>query len=189
MYQGVFEQQLGKSADCLHPDPLYVVFCSQLLRAHANNFITCIFKFDVRISVHRNTDIGVSHQVLQRFRVHAALCHIGAKCMPAHMGRDFGKLNLVSPIILFQCIMKIFFPVKRHFRLPVFVQKQKACFSAYKRFDFWFWPSGNDPGKAIVDLVSHRNITDTTLCLWIFDNLLHLRCALQLMINVDHAGA
>lgn len=108
--------------------------------------------------------------------------------MSAHMGRDFGKLNLVSPIILFQCIMKIFFPVKRHFRLPVFVQKQKTCFSAYKRFDFWFWPSGNDPGKAIVDLVSHRNITDTTLCLWIFDNLLHLRCALQLMINVDHAG-
>lgn len=48
--------------------------------------------------------------------------------MPAHMGRDFGKLNLVSPIILFQCIMKIFFPVKRHFRLPVFVQKQKPVF-------------------------------------------------------------
>ena len=44
-------------------------------------------------------------------------------------------------------------------------------------------------GKAIVDFIGHRNITDTTLCLWILDNVLHLRCALQLMINVNHTGA
>ena len=95
MYQGVFEQQLGKSADCLHPDPLYVVFCSQLLRAHANNFITCIFKFDVRISVHRNTDIGMAHQVLQRFRVHAG-GHIAAIGVAADVRRYARHLQAVK---------------------------------------------------------------------------------------------
>ena len=137
-YQGVFEQQLGKSADCLHPDPLYVVFCSQLLRAHANNFITCIFKFDVRISVHCNTDVGMSHQVLQRLRVHAALCHVGAKCVPANMRCDFGKLRLISPIILLQRIVKILFPVKRYFRFPVFVQNRKPAFPPTSGSTFGF---------------------------------------------------
>ena len=130
----------------------------------------------------------MAHQVLQRFRVHAALCHVGAKCVPANMRCDFGKLRLISPIILLQRIVKILFPVKRYFRFPVFVQKQKTCLSTYKRFDFWLWPSGNDSGKTIVHLIGHWNITDTTLCLWAFDNVFYLRCALQLMVNVDHAG-
>ena len=54
-------------------------------------FRFCIVKFDMGIGVQRNADIRVTHDILQGFGIHAALCHIGAKGMAAHMGVIFGS--------------------------------------------------------------------------------------------------
>lgn len=52
---------------------------------HAEQFRLGIIKLNVCISVQRDTDIAVPHDILQRFGVHARLRHIGTERMSADM--------------------------------------------------------------------------------------------------------
>ena len=52
------------------------------------------------VDVQRHADVRMPHDILQRFGVHTALCHIGAEGMSAHMGRDLRKLYFVDFIVL-----------------------------------------------------------------------------------------
>lgn len=67
-----------------------------------------VFKAYMRISVQRHANIRVPHNLLQRLRVHARLCHIGAKCMTADM-----RCHLWH--IIFVQIQKAHFPVYHGF--------------------------------------------------------------------------
>ena len=54
-------------------------------------FLLSILNFQMRVGVQSNADIRMPHDILQRFGVHTALCHIGAEGMPEHMGCDLGQ--------------------------------------------------------------------------------------------------
>ena len=50
------------------------------------------------VSIQRDSDVAVSHNVLQRLGIHAGFGHIGAECVSAHVGRDFGHLHPVNAV-------------------------------------------------------------------------------------------
>ena len=89
-------------------------------------FRFCIVKFDVGIGVQRDADICVTHDILQGFGIHTAPCHVGAEGMAAHMGRDFGKLNLVNAVVFLQNMLEVMFPMEGDHRHIVLVQEQET---------------------------------------------------------------
>ena len=80
----------------------------------------------MRVDVQCDTDIRVTHDVLQGLRAHAALCHVGTEGVAAYMGCDLWKLNLINAIILVQDMLEIMLPVEGDHRHPVLVQKEKT---------------------------------------------------------------
>lgn len=62
----------------------------------------------MRVGVHRDAVIRVSHDVLQDFRIHSASRHVGAGGVAADVGRDLGKLVLISPGDLWLALLLCF---------------------------------------------------------------------------------
>ena len=52
---------------------LFLPFCDPV------KFRFCIVKFDVGIGVLRDADIRMTHDILQVFGIHTALCHVGTE--------------------------------------------------------------------------------------------------------------
>ena len=68
---------------------------------HSLQFVLCVLQAEVSISIQSNTDVAVSHKVLQRFRVHAGFRHIAAIGVAADVRRyawHLQAVNLVVPI-------------------------------------------------------------------------------------------
>ena len=81
--------------------PLLLMAYKHFLGFHtAVKFHLGILKLDVGIGVQCDADVRMSHDVLQCFGVHSALCHVGAESVSAHMGGDFRKLYFVNAVVL-----------------------------------------------------------------------------------------
>ena len=52
------------------------------------------------VIVQRHGDIGVAHDVLQRFGVHTGVCHAGTERVPEGVRGDVGQLLLVLLVVL-----------------------------------------------------------------------------------------
>ena len=50
------------------------------------------------LSVQGYTDVCVTHDILQGFRIHPGFCHIRAKGVPAYMRGNFRHLDTVNPV-------------------------------------------------------------------------------------------
>ena len=61
-----------------------------------------------------DTDFAVSHQVLQRFRVHACFRLIAAIGMAADVRRDVRHLHAVNLVILLYHAIEAMLPVQSH---------------------------------------------------------------------------
>lgn len=59
----------------------------QLHHAHPLHFRFRVLELYVRVRIQGNTDVRMPHDVLKTLRVHTALCHLGTKSMPTHVGR------------------------------------------------------------------------------------------------------
>ena len=91
----------------------------------------------------------MAHEVLQRLGVHTALCHVGTKCVPANVRGDFGHLHLIDAVVLLADVLEVMLPMKRHHRLAVLIQIQKAAPSANHRLGFGPWPAGDNALEAL----------------------------------------
>ena len=127
----------------------------------------------------------MSHNVLQGFRVHSALCHVGAESMPAHMRCNFRKLYSVDAVVLVADMLKVMFPVKADHRHIVFVQKQETGVSVDHRLFGRLFPIVHHSAETRHNLVAHRDEPLATLGLGILDDVLHIPGALQLMVYPD----
>ena len=78
------------------------------------------------IGIQSYADIRVSHNVLQRFGIHPAFCHIGTKGVAADMGCDFGKLYFVDAVVLVADMLKVMFPMECDHWHRVFVKKKES---------------------------------------------------------------
>ena len=78
------------------------------------------------VDIHRYADVGMTHDVLQRFGIHSGFCHIGAEGVPAYMRGDLGHLDAVDLVVLLHDVLQVFFPVQGDHWPFILVQKQKA---------------------------------------------------------------
>lgn len=78
----------------------------------------------MRVSVQRDANVRMTHNVLQRFRI-ATVCHVGTKCMPAHMGRYIRHLHFIDLVVLLPDMLHILFPMLGNHRPPIFIQEQE----------------------------------------------------------------
>ena len=85
-----------------------------------------ILKLYMGIGIQSHADIRVPHNVLQRFGVHSALCHIGTKGVAADMGCDFGKLYLVDAVVFVADMLEVVLPVQGDHWHLIFIQKKKS---------------------------------------------------------------
>ena len=68
---------------------------------YPTEFVLSVLKSEMCVSIQSNTDVAVSHKVLQRFRVHAGFRHIAAIGVAADVWRyawHLQAVNLVVPI-------------------------------------------------------------------------------------------
>lgn len=101
------------------------------------------------------------------------------------MRRDRWKLNLVNAVVLIQNSLEVMLPVEGNHRHSIFVQKQETCVAV----DDWFLlgrlSAGNDPAKALHDLLAHRHIPFAAFGLGVLDDVLHIPLALKLVVYPD----
>ena len=64
------------------------------------------------VSVQGYTDVCVTHDILQGFRIHPGFCHIRAKGVPAYMRCNDRHLYFISIIILLNDMLEIMLPVQ-----------------------------------------------------------------------------
>ena len=64
---------------------------------HLLKFLFCILKSYMGIHIERHRYIRMPHQILQCFRIHAGLCHIGTICMSANMRSNIGHRLYSTP--------------------------------------------------------------------------------------------
>ena len=160
-------------------------FCPALPFCDPVKFRFRIVKFDVGIGVQRDADIRMTHDILQGFGVHTALCHVGAEGMAAHMGRDFRKLNFVNAVVFLQNMLEVMLPMEGDHRHVVLVQEQKICIPIDHRLVEQLLATCDDPAKAGHHFVAHRHIPLTAFGLGFFDDIGHVPGALQLVIHPD----
>ena len=78
----------------------------------------------MRVIVQRHIDVGMSHDVLQCFRVHSRICHSGAERVPHGVGRHYRWQRLpVALVKLLGKTLKHGVIMYRYFRQAVPVQE------------------------------------------------------------------
>ena len=130
---------------------------------HAAKFLGGVFQTQVSVSVERDADISVAHQVLQRLRIHPGLGLIAAVGMAADVRGDVRQLNPVDIVVAFDHMVETVLPVHRHFRQAVLVQKQKTAVPVDHALDPGGRPVLNDGAEALLNVGRHRKLTGSSV--------------------------
>ena len=77
------------------------------------------------VSVQGYTDVCVTHDILQGFRIHTGFCHIRAKGVPAYMRGNFRHLDTVNFIVFLNDMLQILLPMKGNHRHPILILSLK----------------------------------------------------------------
>lgn len=101
------------------------------------------------------------HQILQCFRIHAGLCHIGTICMSANMRGNIGHLNLIDFIVPADHMIESVFPMHGYKWHSIFVQKKKSRITIYHLYSIYL-PS--DIERFLIDaFLSYKSDTTSQL--------------------------
>ena len=73
------------------------------------------------VIVQRHGDIGVAHDVLQRFGIHTGVCHTGAERVTEGVRGDVGQLFLVM------LVLKLLSRGNVRLNLKFYIQNRKFC--------------------------------------------------------------
>ena len=149
-----------------------------------DHFVLSILQSQVSIGVHGHANVRMTHQVLQCLWVHAGACHVAAVGMAADVGRDVGNLDSVNLIVAFDHMVEAVFPVHCNLRQTLLVQKQEATVAVNDFLHRWCFPVLQNSLEASVDILCHRNLPRTGVCLGAFNVNCHAS-ALKLMVDVD----
>ena len=78
------------------------------------------------VIVQRHGDVGVAHNVLQRFRVHASVSHPGTESMPLRYNKNKSENPVISRGFGFVLIL---FPVKNGLKLGTKEEAENGDFT------------------------------------------------------------
>ena len=120
------------------------------------------------VVVQRHGDIGVAHDVLQRFGIHTGVCHTGTERVPERVGGDIGQLLLVPLVVLLHKARNHGVIVHAHFRRPVLFEKQEVCVAVHRNGGF-LTPVLQHPLKCLIDRLTHRDFPVAALGLGRFN--------------------
>ena len=141
----------------------------------------------MRVGVHGDADVAVSHEILQRLGIHACPRHVGAVGVAADMRRDRRQLLAVDFIVSLPRVLEPMLPMHRHLRHALLVIKQEPRAAA----DDWFYrrclPVLQNSGKTAADIICHENLARTGIGFCFLYDVLHGARALQLVVDVDDA--
>lgn len=137
------------------------------------------------VGVHRYTNLGMAHQVLQGFGIHTAFGLVGAVCMAAHMGSNQGKLFLVNAVVLLPGVLEVMLPMHCYRGTVILIQEQESRIAVNGRLDQGRLSVCQDSLKTGVHIILHRQHSCTCVGLGGFNVLCAVRLSLQLMVNAD----
>ena len=137
------------------------------------------------VDIQRHADVRMTHDILQCLRVHSGFRHIGTEGVSAYMRGYFGHLDAVDLVVLLDNVLQVFLPMQRNHRSVILVQEQEPGISIHHRLHFGCHTIGGDASETRYHFLTHRHIADTAFRLGVLDYILHLRCSLQLMVNLD----
>ena len=136
------------------------------------------------IVVQRHGDVGVAHDVLQRFGIHTGVCHTGTERVPERVGGDIGQLLLVPLVVLLHKARNHGVIVHAHFRRPVLFEKQEVCVAVHRNGGF-LTPVLQHPLKCLIDRLTHRDFPVAALGLGRFDVVAVLAVPQKLVVYPD----
>lgn len=84
-------------------------------------------------------------------------------------------------------MLKVLFPMKCYHRHLIFIQIQKSGSSANQRLHLRFLTVCNNPLKAFIYIIRHRNLPYTCFRLGFLNDILHISFSLKLMVYIDFA--
>ena len=105
--------------------------------------------------------------------------------MPAYMRSNFRKALPVNLIVPGKHMPETVFPVQSHKRHSVSVEEQKSAVSINKLLNPWRFSVLDYFSEALVDILCHRNLPRTGVCLGAFNVNCHAS-ALKLMVDVQY---
>ena len=91
-----------------------------------------------------DSNFAMSHQILQRLRVHASFCLIAAVGMTADVWRNIRHLNAIDIIILADHVVEAMFPMHCDQWYAVIVNIQETTVTVHKFLSLGFHSVLND---------------------------------------------
>ena len=152
---------------------------------HSSQFFLCIIETYVCVHIHRDADVRMSHQVLERLRIHACLGLIGAIGVPAHMRRDVGHLHPVDIIVPAYHMIESMLPVHGHKRHAILIIEEESAITIDELFLSRWFPVLNDCAEHVCHILRYRNLSGSGIGLRGFNDVAHVCRSLQLMVNID----
>ena len=89
---------------------------------HAIDFVFSVIQINVSIGVEGDANIRVSHQILQRLRIHSGISHVGTISVPANMRRYQRHLHLIDTVVLLSNMLEVVLPVQGIHNASVFIK-------------------------------------------------------------------
>ena len=124
------------------------------------------------------------HEVLQRLWIHSRFCHIRAIRVSAYMRRDIWHLHPVDVIVPANHMIKSVLPMHRNKWHSIIIVKQESTISIYGFLHFRCISILDDCLKHLCHILCDWQYSCSGIRLCSFYDVSHIRCSLQLMVDV-----
>ena len=136
------------------------------------------------VIVQRHGDVGVAHDVLQRFGVHASVSHPGAERVPERVRGDVGQRLLMMLVVFLHKAPDHVVVVHPHLGQPILIEKQKARIAVYRNRGF-LPPVLQHPLQRLIDRLTHGDFPVSALGLGRFNIVAVLAVPQKLVVYPD----
>ncbi len=143
-------------------------------------FFLSIIKSDMRVHIHCNRYIRMSHQILQGLGIHSRFRHIATIGVSAHMGRDVWHLHPIDIIVPADHVVESVLPVHCHKGHSIVIVKQESAISIYGFLHFRCISVLDDCLKHLCHILCDWQYSCSGIRLCGFYDISHIRCSLQL---------
>ena len=151
---------------------------------HPFQFFLGIIESDMRVHIHGNRYIRMSHEVLWRLWIHSRFCHIRAISVTAHMRRDVWHLHPINVIVSANHMIESMLPVHRNKWHSIIIVKPESAISVYRFFNLRCISVLDDCLKHLCHILCNRQYSCSGICLCAFYDISHIRCSLQLVVDI-----
>ena len=104
--------------------------------------------------------------------------------MSAHIRHNVWHLHLVDVIVPADHVVESVLPVHCHKWHSIIIVKKESTVAINNFFHFRNIPVLDDCSKHLCHVLCNQHYPCSSICLCGFDNLQHIRCSLQLMVDI-----